>query len=562
MQVCPTGAIFPKKTAYLERASTAGGPHSALSTVTSTCPGCSVGCRTQVRVSNGRIVRIDADMDAGDAGILCEKGRFGLLHDARRRLTRPMVRRSGHLEETDWQTALTRVAEGLRDVIGRHGANAVAGIASPALPNEVLYLFQKVMRAGIGTPNVDAFDGRDLRVTRAATEGLVGSHVRAKVEARLSELDEADLFVIIGADPARTHPVVAAAVRRGVYNRRAQLVVINPRKTGLSDLAHLTLRPRRGSDGVLLNGIMRAIVSDGLGEKGVSLAPTAGRGAFVSTLERYTPFAVEMETGVAGDDVLQAARLYARARRPVILYGRGITRQNDPRLIASMQSLTVLTGHADAEHFPILGLRRSASSTGAFDLGVDPSRLPGRQRFTPEAMERFARAWGRPVPEPAAFDANEFDAGAIRAAYLVVGDDELPLGDEFAERLMELEFTVVHASHASSLTEMADVVLPTHTWAEQSGTFTNIDGELLPLRQAIAGPEGVWPALEVLCALAGAFGLEEEGRTPEAVQAEIGRLVPEYAAALAQGAGPVRFNGAPFDVRRADLRAPDYFREA
>lgn len=559
VQVCPTGTLFNKNTAYLERAATVGGAHSAMQKVSSTCAGCSVGCRTEVCVSNNRVVRIDADMAAGDAGILCEKGRFSLLQDRRRRLTRPLIRRSGRLEETDWETALAHIASRVSEVVAQHGASAVAGIASPALPNETLYLFQKLLRAGVGTPNVDAFDGRDLRVTRAATEGLVGAHVRAKVEARLSELDEADLYVVVGADPTRTHPVVAAAIRRGVYQRRAQLILINPRKTGLTELADLTLQPRRGSDGVLLNGMMQAIVSDGVAEK--TLVPTAGRGAFVSTLERYTPFAVEMETGVPRDDVLQAARMYARAKRPVILYGRGITRQSDPRLIASMQSLTLLTGHADATHFPILGLRRSASSTGAFDLGVDPSRLPGRQRFTDEAMQRFESAWGRPVPTPAEFNANEFDAKAIRALYLLAGDDDLPLGEEFAERLMETEFVVVHASHASSLTEMADVVLPTLTWAEQSGTFTNIDGEVLPLRQAVPGPAGVWSAPEVLGALGSALGLEAGCKTPEAITEEIAVLVPEYAAALAEGEGLVRFGGEAFDVRRADLRAPDYFRE-
>ncbi|MBI3946505.1 MAG: molybdopterin-dependent oxidoreductase, partial [Armatimonadetes bacterium] len=364
LQVCPTGAIFAKNTAYQERAATAGGAHNALRVAATTCAGCSMGCRIQVKVVADRIVGIEADLDAGDPGILCEKGRFLQAQDRRRRVRTPMVRRSGRLEETDWETALAHVAGRLGHIAGKRGPGAVAGIASPALPNEVLYAFQKVMRAGIGTGNVDAFDGRDLRVTRAATEGLVGAGVRAKVEAHTDDLDEADLYLVIGADPGRTHPTVAAAIRRGVYHRRARLIIVNPRRTELNDLADLILRPRRASDGVLLNGMMQAIVSDGRsGKRDPGARAMAGRGAFVSTLERYTPFAVETETGVAGEDVVQAARMYARAKRPVILYGRGVSKQDDPRLVASLQSLALLTGQAGAARFPILGLRRSASST-------------------------------------------------------------------------------------------------------------------------------------------------------------------------------------------------------
>ncbi len=557
LQVCPTGAIFAKESAYTERATAIDGQTQEYKSVSSTCSGCSVGCRTLVRVFNDRVVRVDADREAkGSTGLLCEKGRFLLANQSQRRLTKPLIRRSGHLEESEWETTIQYVATRLEEIAQKHGAGAVAGIASPALPNETLYLFQKVMRAGAGTGNVDAFDGRDLRVTRAATEGLVGPTVRAKVEAKLADLDEADLFVVIGADPAKTHPLVGAAIRRGIYNRRAKLIVINPRKTELNDLADLVLRPRRASDGVLLNGMMRTLVADG-----ESKAAVAGRGAFVSTLERYTPLAVEAETAVAGDDMVQAARLYARAKRPVILYGRGITKQNDPRLVVSMQSLTLLSGHADATHFPIMGLRRSASSTGAFDLGVDPTRLPGRQRYSPALAAQLGAAWGRPVPEPTEFNANDFDPEQIRAMFLLVGDDNLPLGEQFADRLTEMDFVVVQATHCSALTEMADVVLPTYGWAEQTGTFTSIEGQMRPVRQAVPAPAGPRPSWEILSALGTALGLPASYGSVAEVWNEIAGLVPEYAEALSREEGTVHFNGVSFDVRRSELRAPDYFRE-
>ncbi|MDH7568972.1 MAG: molybdopterin-dependent oxidoreductase [Armatimonadota bacterium] len=554
LQVCPVGAIFAKESAYLERAATAGGTHSRVTSVRSTCAGCSVGCRILVQVIGDRVVRVDADLERDYAGILCEKGRFLMPFDRRRRLRAPMIRRNGHLEETSWETAVAWAADRLKEVIQQNGARAVAGIASPALPNETLYVFQKVLRAGIGTGNVDAFDGRDLRMTRAATEGLVGPSVRAKVEAQLADLDQADFYMVIGADPARTHPVVAAAIRRGVYNRRAGMVVVNPRRTPLNSLADLVLQPRRGSDGVLLNGMMRVLLHDGLGKES-----TAGRGAFVSTLERYTLRAVEAETGVAADDLTRAARLYAAAKRPVILYGRGITKQHDPRLLVSLQSLTLLAGHAAAENFPILGLRRSASSTGAFDLGVDPTRLPGRCRFGEGAAEKLAAAWGRPVPGESAFNANDFDPAEIRALYLLVGDDELPLGEQLADRMAQMEFNIVQASYHSALTEMAHVVFPAPTWAEQSGTFTNIDGQLRPLAQAVPTLPGMKAPWEVLCALARAFGLECGYRSLAEVDAEIAAIVPEYAEPLGRGEGPIHFNTVAFDVRRAALRAPDYF---
>ncbi|HOM82406.1 MAG TPA: molybdopterin-dependent oxidoreductase [Armatimonadota bacterium] len=552
MQVCPTGAIFAKKTAYLERAATAGGPQSAMRPVASTCAGCSLGCRTLVQVSNDRVVRIDADMEAGDAGILCRKGRFMQMEFAGERITQPLVREGDTLKPTDWDTALATVADRLGKIVRERGASAVAGIASPALTNEVLYLFQKVMRAGVGTGNIDAIDGRDLRVSRAATEGLLGPDVRAKVEVRLADLDEADLFVVIGADPTRTHPVAAAAIRRGVYHRRAKLIVINPRKTGLTDLADLAVQPKRGTDGTLLNGVMRALVE----------AKGGAPAALTAMLMQYTPEAVAAETGVSTDELQQLAEAYTAARHPVLIYGRGITKQNDPRLIATMQALTLVAGHATATSFPILGLRRSASSTGAFDLGVDPTRLPGRLRFTPAEANRFASAWGKPVPEPTSFNANEFDPKAIGALYLLIGDDTLPQEEEMAERLAELEFVVVQATYRTPLTEVADVVLPAPTWAEQSGTFTGIDGQVRPLRQAVTPPEGVRMPWDVLCSLGNALGLKGSYANVAEVAHEIGRLVPEYAEALATGERAVHFRDASFDVRRSELRAPDYLAES
>ncbi|HEX3000702.1 MAG TPA: molybdopterin-dependent oxidoreductase, partial [Armatimonadota bacterium] len=257
MQVCPTGAITPKDSAYLERATAVNNRRDELKTISSTCAGCSVGCRTLVRVFEDRLLSIDADMEAGDAGTLCEGGRFLKLKDNRPRITRPMVRRDGKLQETDWKTALAYVAERMQKSVREFGAGSVAGIASPSQPNETLYLFQKMMRAGVGTGNVDAIGGNAVRMARAATESLVGENVRAKVEAGISDLDKADLFLIIGADPVKTNPVIGAAVIRGFFNRQAKLVVINQDETRLGEIADLNLRPRDGSEGFLINGMMR-----------------------------------------------------------------------------------------------------------------------------------------------------------------------------------------------------------------------------------------------------------------------------------------------------------------
>jgi predicted molibdopterin-dependent oxidoreductase YjgC len=506
VEVCPTGALFEKRNAYWVR-------ERNLPTVVTTCPACSVGCRFAAALKPGLIVRHESVAEAPVNGrLLCQKGRFQLLEEERPRLLNPLVRQNGSLEETGWDEALGRITETLR-LVDRPGR--VGGFISARLPNETLYLFQRLLRQVIGTDKVATLDAEDLQTRQAAVHQFLGQGTAAAVECGLEEVAQADAFLVVGADLRETHPVVAAWIAKAIYQRQTPLVVIDPRPTQLGEMAEIWLKPRRRHEGIVLNGLLNALAP------GARLTEAAR-----SSLAVYTPERVAQEAQIPAADLSAAAQILAQAQAPLILYGEGLTRYGDPGLIVTLMNLALANGRVTDGRLRVRGLTREANSTGALSLGMLSD-----------------------------FDLAHFDPQEVECLYLVVGDAECSLEESVMDRLNETHCLIVQASHQSEWTERADVVLPDLAWWERAGTFMNTDGRLQSVQPVLPPPAGVKDDMEIFAALASACGAELPSRV-DAVQKAIADQMPAFREALAQ-LGTKVVSEAP-DLSRVDLRVVRY----
>jgi len=296
IDVCPVGALTPKLGMRKGR----GGD---LETVSTTCPYCGVGCRLDLKVAGGRIVRVDGGDGAANHGLLCVKGRFGwdYVHHPDR-LTKPLVRKDGRLVEAEWDEAMDMVVSRLTR-IARENPDAVAGLSSAKCTNEENYLLQKVMRAGFGTNNVD----HCARLCHASTvAGLATAFGSGAMTNSIDEVARADAIFVIGSNTTEAHPVIGVRVKEAV-RRGAKLICADPRRIELARLADIHLQHLPGSDVALLNGMMNVILAEGLADEDFIAERTENFNEFKAVVETYNPELVEAITGVPAAKIREAA---------------------------------------------------------------------------------------------------------------------------------------------------------------------------------------------------------------------------------------------------------------
>ncbi|MGI8334293.1 molybdopterin-dependent oxidoreductase [Actinomadura scrupuli] len=418
---CPTGAL--SEPGFLD-------PRPMARAVTTTCGYCGVGCTLRVHVRDEAVAAITPVHDAPvNRGHACVKGRFAhAFARSRERLTTPLVRRGGRgspLEPASWAEAVGLVAERLSALRHDHGADAIGFISSARATNEENYLVQKFARSVIGTNNVDNCS-RLCHAPSAA--GLTATFGLAGGTNSLDDLDDADCFLLAGANPTEAHPVVGARIKQRVLGG-ARLIVIDPRSTELAVLADVHLRGRPGSNVAVFNGLARVLIDEGLTDRDFLAGRATGLTELTALLSDYPPDRVARIAGVPPEGLLAAARLYGGARRPAIVYGLGITEHaHGTDGVRTLANLAILKGAVGTLGCcGVLPLRGQNNVQGASDMGALPDLLPGYQPVTDTSVrERFARAWGRPVPDrpglriPQMFDAAV--SGRLKALY-VIGED-------------------------------------------------------------------------------------------------------------------------------------------
>ncbi len=527
LSVCPVGALSEK-----ERIGK-GREWEFEKTVT-TCPYCGVGCELHLEIKDGKVVRVTSPQDApANNGWLCIKGRYGLeFVNSPDRLTTPLIKENGEFKEISWNEALDIVASRLNKIKEEHGPDAIAGLSSAKCTNEENYLFQKFMRAVVGTNNVD----HCARLCHASTvAGLARAFGSGAMTNSMEELSRADCILITGSNTSEAHPVIALQIKKAVKNG-AKLIVADPRKIELVDYAELWLRQDPGTDVALFNGMMWIILNKGLEDVKFIDKRTEGFGSLKEALKDYPPEKVEKITGVPAEQIEKAAELYAKANRSSIVYAMGITQHTTGTdNVLSLANLAMITGNVGRESTGVNPLRGQNNVQGACDLGALPNVFPGYQNVEDAKLrEKFENAWGVSLPGKKGLTVVEMmhgiEDGKIKGMYIMGENSVLtdPDSTRTKKALEQLDFLVVQDIFLSETAKLADLVLPATCFAEKDGAFTNTERRVQRVRKALNPPGEARADWEIICDVATRMRYPMKYRHPSEIMDEIAALSPIY----------------------------------
>ena len=504
VQACPTGALMPARDAALAV------PDRQVESV---CPYCGVGCQLTYHVKDDKILFVEGRDGPANHGRLCVKGRYGFDYAHHpQRLTKPLIRRKDAppkrgdfvmdpnrvmdvFFEASWEEALEFAGGKLKAIRDQHGKKSLAGFGSAKGSNEEAYLFQKLVRTGFGSNNVD----HCTRLCHASSvvallEGIGSGAVSNPVmDVRLAEV-----VFLIGANPTVNHPV-AATWMKNAAKAGTKLIVLDPRRSELSRVAHRFLQFKPDTDVAMLNAMMNVIVTEGLVDEKFIAGRTVGYEELRQNVEGYTPELMAPICGIDAATLRYVARLYATSKASMILWGMGISQHvhgtdNARCLIA----LSLMTGQIGRPGTGLHPLRGQNNVQGASDAGLIPMMLPDYQRVIEAPVRaRFEAAWkleagtlddkiGLTVVEVM----HAIHAGTIRGMY-VMGENPAmsdPDANHARESLAALDHLVVQDIFLTETAYLADVILPASAFPEKSGTFTNTDRLVQLGRQAIPPP--------------------------------------------------------------------------
>jgi formate dehydrogenase major subunit len=531
VSVCPTGALK----SLFDKGSM---PKAERKKTDSVCNFCGTGCAIEFETEGNRIVAVNASTKSpSNFGNLCVKGRFGMdFIQSAERLTRPLIRRGGKgapLEEASWEEAIATVAGRLGEIKATHGPHAIAALTSARVSNEDNYVLQKLIRCAVGTNNTDHCARLCHMASVVALKQAIGSSAPS---ASATDIGLADVLLAVGSNPTVAHPVISSQVLRAKYERGARIIAIDPRRTELVGHADLWLKVKPGTNVTILNAIAHVIVSEGLANTKFIAGRTNNFDAFAENLKAYSPEATAEVTGVEPALVREAARIYAKAARGMLLWGMGITQHLtgvDGAL--GLANLALLTGHVGRPGTGWMPLRGQANVQGASDMQGHHNALPGYQSITdPVARAKFEKAWGVTLPDNPYKSILEMEAaaasGEIRAMY-IMGDNALRASPDTAtveKGLRNLEFLVVQDIFMSETAKLADVVLPAAAFAEKEGTFTNTERRIQRLNKAAEPPGEARPDWQIVCDISTAMGYPMSYPNAAAIMEEIASLVPSY----------------------------------
>jgi formate dehydrogenase alpha subunit len=530
VSACPTGALQDKLSQQTCRIWDA----QAVRTV---CPFCGCGCTIDLQVKDGRVVQVTSPVGVGAGeGNLCVKGRYGFQFIGHPdRLTEPLIRRDGEFVPATWAEALDYVAERLQGIKDAHGADAIAGFSSARCTNEDNYVFQKFMRAVVGTQNVD----HCARLCHATTvTGLRQSLGSGAMTNSFRDIEDADAILIIGSNTSEAHPIGALHIKKAL-RKGARLIVVDPRRIDMARRADVHLQLLPGTNVAVLNGIMNVILQEGMADEEFIAARTEGFDELPEVLAAYTPELVEEISGVPADKLREAARAFGTAARGAIFYSMGITQHSHgTEHVLAISNLALLTGNLGRPGTGVNPLRGQNNVQGACDVGALPDVYTGYQGVDdPAATAKFSAAYGVELSgKPGLTVTEAFDAmasGDLRAVY-VVGENPMlsdPDQQHVEKALRGLDLLVVQDIFLSETATIADVVLPATSFAEKDGTFTNTERKVQRVRRAVPAPGAARSDWEIIADLARRLGGGEEWayETSADIMAEIARLTPSYA---------------------------------
>jgi formate dehydrogenase major subunit len=520
VQACPTGALMPARDAALTA------PDKKVDSV---CPYCGVGCQLTYNIRDNRILYVEGRDGPANHGRLCVKGRYGFDYAHHpQRLTVPLIRRAGvpkHGDftmdpenvmevfyEASWEEALAFAGGKLKQIRDRHGKQSLAGFGSAKGSNEEAYLFQKLVRTGFGSNNVDHCTRLCHASSVAALLEGIGS---GAVSNPVMDVTKAEVVILIGANPAVNHPVAATWIKNAASNG-TKLIVIDPRKSDLSRIAHRFLQFKPDTDVALLNAMMHVIVHEGLVDRSFIAGRTIGYDELKENVKEYSPDRMAPICGIDADTIRYVARLYASSRASMILWGMGISQHiHGTDNARCLISLALMTGQIGRPGTGLHPLRGQNNVQGASDAGLIPMMYPDYQRVdNPAAKEKFEKLWGMSLDSRPGLTVVEvmraIKEGTVRGM-VIMGENPAmsdPDAHHARESLAALEHLVVQDIFLTETAYLADVILPASAFPEKTGTFTNTDRLVQMGRQALDPPGDARQDLWIIQQLAAQVGLD------------------------------------------------------
>jgi formate dehydrogenase major subunit len=524
VQACPTGALMPARDVALAVVD---------KQVESLCPFCGVGCQLTYNVKDNRILFVEGRDGPANHSRLCVKGRYGFDYAHHpHRLTTPLIRRADAppkrgdftmdpervmdvFREATWEEALEFAGGTLRKILDRDGPASLAGFGSAKGSNEEAYLFQKLVRTGFRNNNVD----HCTRLCHASSVvALLEGIGSGAVSNPVMDVTEAEVVILIGANPTVNHPVAATWIKNAARSG-TKLIVCDPRRSDLARHAHRYLQFKADTDVALLNSMMHVIVDEGLVDDAFIAGRTIGYDELRENVAAYSPELMAPICGIEADVIREVARLYATSKASMILWGMGISQHvhgtdNARCLIA----LALMTGQIGRPGTGLHPLRGQNNVQGASDAGLIPMMYPDYQRVaSDEARLRFERAWGLAEgsldPQPGLTVVEVMHAirhGSIRGMYIMGENPAMsdPDANHARDALAALEHLVVQDIFLTETAYLADVILPASAFPEKTGTFTNTDRLVQLGRQAIDPPGEARQDLWIIQQMARRLGLD------------------------------------------------------
>ncbi len=524
VQACPTGALSPK---------THIGPQKVDRKVDSVCPFCGVGCLVTYNVKGEKIISVEGRDGPANHGRLCVKGRFGFDYAHHpQRLTVPLVRKPGVpkdwqgqarpddwrevFREATWDEALALATGGLRALRDAHGPKALAGFGSAKGSNEEAYLFQKLVRTGFGSNNVDHCTRLCHASSVAALLEGVGS---GAVSNPAGDVAHAEVIVVIGSNPTANHPV-AATWMKNAAQRGAKIVLADPRVTDIGRHAWRVLQFKPDTDVAMLNALIHTVIEEGLADEAFIRERSLNYEALRENVRAYSPEAMESICGVPAATLREVARAFATSKGSMILWGMGVSQHvhgtDNARCLIALATVTGQIGRPGTGLHP---LRGQNNVQGASDAGLIPMMFPNYQRVdNAEAHAWFENFWGMPLDAQPGYTvveimhkalADDRDPHKVRGMYIMgenpaMSDPDL---NHARHALASLSHLVVQDIFLTETAWLADVVLPASAWPEKTGSVSNTDRMVQLGRRALSPPGDARPDLWIVQQMAKGMGL-------------------------------------------------------
>lgn len=542
VQACPTGALMPalkvdENQVYLGKAD---------KVVDSVCPFCGVGCQTEIHVKDNKIVEVRGKNGPANQQRLCVKGRFGMdyaSHPAR--LTKPLIRKEGvgkawdtevdpmdpstHFREASWEEALDVAISGLKKIRDEKGGRALAGFGSAKGSNEEAYLFQKLVRTGFGTNNVD----HCTRLCHASSVAALMEGVNSgAVTAPFTAANDADCMIVIGARPAQNHPVAATYLKQAA-KRGAKLIIMDPRGQNLSRYAWKHLQFTPGRDVPLLNAMIHTIIEEGLVDEQFVQARVDNYEAVKENAKRFSPEDMAPVCGIDAETIREVARTYARSEKSIIFWGMGVSQHvhgtDNSRCLITLAAITGQVGRPGTGLHP---LRGQNNVQGASDAGLIPMVYPDYKSVeADEIRTMYENFWGTKLDPNRGLTVVEIVHAILEdeiTGMYVMGENPAmsdPDARHAREALAKLEHLVVQDIFLTETCYHADVVFPASAKAEKWGTFTNTNRQVQLARPALTLPGEARQDWELIQEIARGLGLDWNYTHPKDVFAEMGEIM-------------------------------------